>query len=422
MKALYYDCFAGISGDMNLGAMVDLGVSIEHIKNELSKLGLDDEFEIKSSKGDKHGIFGTKVDVIDLSASHDHKHDHDHDHDHDHHHEHTHEHVHDHTGMRDYGEIKKIIEDSSLNERVKKFSIKIFDEIAHAEAHIHNRTVDTVHFHEVGAIDSIVDIVGAAICFDALNVERILASKVEVGSGFVKCDHGMMPVPAPATAEILKGVPICSKVEKNEMTTPTGAAILKAFVDEYTDDKAFTISEIGYGLGSRNLVIPNLLRVMIVEMDSAKKKTTVKQWIIESNIDDMSSELLVYAEERLFESGALDVYKTPIIMKKGRPAIKLSILVQEDHLEAVKKTLFKETTSIGLRMYAVEKQKLDRKFIKLNTRFGEVTLKKAYLEGECVNQKLEYEDCKRIALENKMSIKDVYEIIEAEMAKGKEKE
>lgn len=419
MKALYYDCFAGISGDMNLGAMVDLGVSIEHIKDELSKLGLDDEFEIKSSKGDKHGIFGTKVDVIDLNAHHVQNHDHDHDHDHDHQH-HTHEPIHDHTGMRDYGEIKKIIEDSTLNARVKQFSIKIFDEIARAEAHIHNRTVETVHFHEVGAIDSIVDIVGAAICFDVLDVERILASKVEVGSGFVRCDHGMMPVPAPATVEILKGVPICSKIEKNEMTTPTGAAILKAFVDEYTENKAFTVSEIGYGLGSRNLQIPNLLRVMLVDLDSPDGNKTVRQWIIESNIDDMSSELLVYAEERLFESGALDVYKTPIIMKKGRPAIKLSILVQEDYLEAVKKTLFKETTSIGLRMYTVEKQKLDRKFITLNTRFGEVTLKEAYLGGECVNQKLEYEDCKRIALENKMSIKDVYDIIEAEIAKRKE--
>ncbi|MBE0449506.1 MAG: nickel pincer cofactor biosynthesis protein LarC [Clostridia bacterium] len=416
MKALYYDCFAGISGDMNLGAMVDLGVSIEHIKKELSKLGLDGEFEIKLSKGDKHGIFGTKVDVIDLNAKHAHAHDDDHDH-----HHHTQQ-SHDHTGMRDYGEIKKIIEISTLDERVKQYSIRIFDEIARAEAHIHNRTMDTVHFHEVGAIDSIVDIVGAAICFDALNVNCIMASKVETGSGFVRCDHGLMPVPAPATAEILKGVPICSKVEKNEMTTPTGAAILKAFVDEFTEDRNFTISEIGYGLGTRNLEIPNLLRVMLIELETHKKTSTEKQWIIESNIDDMSSELLVYAEERLFKSGALDVYKTPIIMKKGRPAIKLSILVQDDRLDEVKKTLFKETTSIGLRMYAVEKQKLDRKFTKVNTSFGDVTLKEAYLDGECVNQKLEYEDCKRIALENEMSIKDVYEIIEAIIAKGKERQ
>lgn len=425
MKALYYDCFAGISGDMNLGAMVDLGVSLDYIRKELSKLGLDKEFEIKAAKGEKHGIFGTKVDVVDLNALNNHKQvhkdDHHHNHDHNHIHDHHQKHSHDHNVMRNYGDIKKILADSTLSERVKKYSIKIFDEIARAEALVHNKTIETVHFHEVGAIDSIVDIIGSAICFDALNVERVLASKVEVGSGFVRCEHGMMPIPAPATAEILKGVPICSKQEKNEMTTPTGAAILKAFVNEYTENRAFTISKIGYGLGSRNLEIPNLLRVYLVELDSLKKKTTVKQWIIESNIDDMSSELLVYAQERLFDSGALDVYLTPIIMKKGRPAIKLSILVQEDKIEAVQEILYEETTTIGSRMYAVEKQELHRKLIQVNTRFGKVSLKEVYLKDKCVSQKLEYEDCKRIALENKMSLKEVYDIIENDMFNERKK-
>ena len=401
MRTLYYDCFAGLSGDMNLGAMIDLGVDIEHLKAELSKLGLDHEYKLSIKRDEKHGIFGTKVDVVDLNHTHSHHHDHDHHHDHSHHH-------HDHSMLRDYLDICRIIEESALSDVVKRDSIRIFQIIAEAEAKIHNKSVDEVHFHEVGAIDSIVDVVGAAICMEALGVESVMASTVEVGSGFVKCAHGLMPVPAPATAEILRGVPIKNNVEKFEMTTPTGAAILKAYVSRFTDDKHFRTEKIGYGLGTRNLEIPNLVRAMIVDVtiDRPLEEETT-QWIFETNIDDMSSEHLVYAEERLLAEGALDVYKTPIIMKKGRPAIKLSVLSKAGDLKRLQKVLFSETTSIGMRMYKVEKLKIDRTYETVETEFGPISVKRAFFDGECVNAKPEYEHIKRIAQESGLSIKEV---------------
>ena len=420
MKALYYDCFSGLSGDMNLGAMIDLGVDFNYLKTELSKLGLDKEFKITEKRADKHGIFGTKVDVIDLNEIHHDHHDHHVHHDHLEHHEHHDHHEHDHERLRDYKEIKGIIESSGLSERVKRDSIKVFHIIAEAEAKIHGKSIDDVHFHEVGAIDSIVDIVGAAICLEALDVGAVYASTVEVGSGFVKCAHGLMPIPAPATAEILTGVPIKSDVKKFEMTTPTGAAILKAFVSLYTDSKSFTAEKIGYGLGTRDMAEPNLVRVFLFEADDMQSDVEREdsQWILETNIDDMSSELLVYAEEKLFEMGALDVYKTPIIMKKGRPAIKLTILAWQKDIKAIQRAVFTETTSIGMRMYPVEKVKIVRKYEVYETSLGPISLKKAYFEDQLVNVKPEYEQIKKIALETGQSIKDVYKRIEAEIQKG----
>lgn len=259
MRALYLDCFAGISGDMFLGAMLDLGVSFEHLKEKLSLLGLDHEFQIIHKKADKHGIFGTKLDVIEK-----HSHESLDPHHEDHHH-------HDHAHLRDYEAIKSIIINSALSESTKALAISIFDQVAVAEAHVHNRPVDHVHFHEVGAIDSIVDIVGAAICFEMLDVDHVIASPIEVGSGFVRCAHGYMPVPAPATAEILKGVPIVSRVDGFEMTTPTGAAIVKTFSKEFSKSLNFEIEKIGYGLGARDLEIPNLLRAMLVSIPDKKK-------------------------------------------------------------------------------------------------------------------------------------------------------
>ena len=470
MKALYYDCFAGLSGDMNLGALIDLGVSLEYLKSELSKLGLDHEFELKVYKADKHGIFGTKVDVIDhhqhahaeVDHSHDHEnhglehanqghehgdhghdhenhghdhgdhghdhgdHGHDHgDHEHDHenhrhaHGDHEHDHGHAHVHQRNYGDIKDIIQRSELNASVKNNSLKVFEIIAIAEAKIHGKSIDEVHFHEVGAIDSIVDVIGSAICLDALKVDTVMASTLEVGSGFVRCAHGLMPIPAPATAEILKGVPIKSDVKKFEMTTPTGAAILKAFVNVFTDEKQFKIDKVGYGLGTRDMDIPNLVRVMLVDLEdhaldhekAEASKVTYDEdhnWIMETNIDDMSSELLVYAEEKLLKAGALDVYKTPIIMKKGRPAIKLTILAKFKDLEKLQKVVFGETTSIGMRMYPVEKVKIKRSYEMANSEFGPISMKKAYFKGELVNTKPEFEQMKKFALESGLSIKEVY--------------
>ncbi len=449
MKALYYQCFAGISGDMHLGALVDLGVDLDYLKSELSKLHLDHEFEIHSYRADKHGIFGTKVDVIDLNQSghHDHGHDHDHDHTHDHERVHTHHqealhdheivheapHIHDHTGLRDYKEIKQIIKISHLSQRVQDMALAIFEEIAIAEAHIHNKTVDEVHFHEVGAIDSIVDVVGAAICIDALGVTQIMSSTVELGSGFVRCSHGLMPIPAPATAEILRGVPVKSTVPKFEMTTPTGAAILKAMVGTFTDETQFTIGKVGYGLGSRDMAIPNLLRVMLVtlpkapaQMENESKSdvensctnvdqhthTSSREYLLETNIDDMTPEHLAFAQERLFEAGALDVYQTPIMMKKGRCATMLSILVSGENLEVIKGALFTNTTAIGCRVTPIEKIKLERDYQKVQTPFGQITLKNAYYNGVLVNQKPEYDQVAAIAREQNITVQAILELIE----------
>lgn len=275
MRILYYDCFCGISGDMNLGALIDLGVDPEHLKSELVKLPMANEFELEIFKAQKKGIEGTKVNVLLKTGDHqghqDHRHLDDHSGHHHHHHQgHSHSHSHNHSHHhRNLSHIEALIDNSSLSDSVKVLSKKIFMEVAVAEAKVHGKSLEEVHFHEVGAVDSIVDIVGAAICFEALSVDKVMSSSVELGGGFVKCDHGMMPVPAPATAEILKGVPVKKGLVDKEMTTPTGAAILKALVSVYSDQLQMNVSKIGYGLGTRDLEFPNVLRVMLLtEADS----------------------------------------------------------------------------------------------------------------------------------------------------------
>jgi pyridinium-3,5-bisthiocarboxylic acid mononucleotide nickel chelatase len=424
MKVLYYDCFCGISGDMHIAAMLDLGVPQEYLLKEISKLKIDSEYEIKIQKTIKKGITGTRVDVI-LKNEHDHhynhhydnlsdenivghSHNHQHEHPHTHHHHEDNEHnmEHHHRGLK---EIEEIINSSDLSDNVKKLSIKTLMKVAEAEAKVHGKDLYEVHFHEVGAIDSIIDIVASAITLDYLKVDKIIASSIQLGGGFVKCAHGIIPVPAPATVEILKGIPVKTGVVEFETTTPTGAAILSANVQEYTDKIDFQIDKVAYGLGHRELEIPNVLRVYLGTIQESEK--IEEQYIIETNIDDMNPEFYEYTEEKLFSNGALDVYKTAIIMKKGRPAIKLSVLVSADKEEEILKTIFKETTSIGVRKYKVEKIMLDRDFSKKKTVYGEVTLKNSYYKGELIKSKPEYEECKIIAKENSIPLKQVYEEI-----------
>ena len=416
MKVLYYDCFCGISGDMHIAAMLDLGVPQEYLLKEISKLKIDSEYEIKIQKTIKKGITGTRVDVI-LKNGHtsndDHQHNHhshtnidEHSHTHHHHEDNEHNMEHHHRGLK---EIEEIINSSNLSDNVKKLSIKTFMKVAEAEAKVHGKDLYEVHFHEVGAVDSIIDIVASAITLDYLKVDKIVASSIQLGGGFVKCAHGIIPVPAPATVEILKGIPVKTGVVEFETTTPTGAAILAANVQEYTDKIEFQIDKIAYGLGHRELEIPNVLRVYLGTIQESEKKE--EQYIIETNIDDMNPEFYEYIEEKLFSNGALDVYKTAIIMKKGRPAIKLSVLVSADKEEEILKIIFKETTSIGVRKYKVEKIMLDRDFSKKKTVYGEVTLKNSYYKGELIKSKPEYEECKIIAKENSIPLKQVYEEI-----------
>lgn len=407
MRVLYYDCFCGISGDMNLAALLDLGVDAAYLRQELGKLRLEAEYELIIKKDSKNGIGGTRVDV--LLKEHEHVHESGH-----HHHEHgeeamqhTHHHHHAHRSLKD---IEAIIQNSDLHDAVKNLSLKIFMEVAKAEAKVHGKDLYEVHFHEVGAIDSIIDIVGAAICLEHLQVDKIVSSTVQLGGGFVKCAHGTIPVPAPATVEILRNLPVKSGVVPFETTTPTGAAILAANVVEFSDEMNLSVEKIGYGIGHRDLEIPNILRVYIGQ-SAPKDNIKEEQYILESNIDDMNPELYGYVEERLFKSGALDVFKTAISMKKGRMATKLSVLVNKKQEEAVLAVIFRETTSLGVRKFKVEKIMMQRDFEKVSTCYGDVTIKNAYYHGEKVKYKAEYEECKQIADENNIPIAKVYQEI-----------
>ncbi|KZL90440.1 nickel pincer cofactor biosynthesis protein LarC [Clostridium magnum] len=434
MKILYYDCFCGISGDMNLAALIDLGVPKEYLLQELSKMNLNSEYEIKIERAAKLGITGTRVDVIlkdkleDRTHSQEqalHGHNHEHTHGHSHHHEgeehnhgennhshreshkeHVHTHQHHHRNLKD---IKEIVNSSDLSDKVKKRSLDMFMKVAEAEAKVHGKDLYEVHFHEVGAIDSIVDMVGAAICLDYLEVDKIIASPVQVGGGFVKCAHGLMPVPAPATVEILKNIPINIGIVQFETTTPTGAAILASNAHEFTPKIDFSIKKVAYGIGHRDLEIPNVLRVYLGEREGSEE--VGEMYIIETNIDDMNPEFYGYLEEKLFEVGALDVVKTPIFMKKGRPAIKLSVSVNERNEENVLDIIFQETTSIGVRKCKVEKIMLNREFSKVKTEYGDITIKKSYYKGKLVKYKPEYEECKIIAKEKNIPIDRVYKAV-----------
>jgi pyridinium-3,5-bisthiocarboxylic acid mononucleotide nickel chelatase len=391
MKILYYDCFAGISGDMNMAAMVDLGVPLEFINGELKKIHIEN-YRLEVSQKLKQGIFGTQVNVEVLSPEYLQESIQGHSHGHGHNHsnqgaqkEHT-GHMH-----RTYKDIKEIINHSGLNEKVKNTSLKIFKKIAVAEGKIHNKKVNDVHFHEVGAIDSIVDIVGAAICYHYLKPDRVLCSTVELGGGFVNCAHGKFPVPAPATAEILKDIPVKLGTVNVETTTPTGAAILSVLVDEFTDNAALKINKTSYGIGHREMEIPNVLRVHWADFaDSNSYEMAV---MVECNLDDMSPEHYGYLLEKLFSAGAHDVYMTPIIMKKSRPATKISVLCSTSGSNLIKHILFSESTTLGIRTYNVQKEMLKRKIVKVSTKFGDIDLKVSGDMQENLKAKPEYEQC-----------------------------
>lgn len=392
MKILYYDCFAGISGDMNLGALIDLGVPSEYLIKELEKLNLK-EYKIEIEAGLKMGISGTKVSVI-LTSKSEKQHTHTH-------HEHSH-------GHRNLSDIKKIIESSSLNDFVKEKSMMIFHHIGKAEAKIHAKSIDEIHFHEVGAVDSIVDIVGAAICLDYLKPDKILSSTVELGGGLVNCAHGTYPVPAPATAEILKDIPIKKGAVNKETTTPTGAAILKTLVDEFTDQTNFTINKIAYGIGHYDFQLPNVLRVYLGEQEESGGLKKSEAILFECNIDDMNPEHYDYLIDSLLEIGAHDVFLVPIIMKKSRPAVQIKVLCSNNKQKEIEQLLLKETTSLGLRYIPVMKSMLERKITTIDTAFGKIRIKEGIYLGKSIKFKAEYEDCVKAAKQYKVSLRQVY--------------
>ncbi len=433
MKILYYECFSGISGDMNLGAMVDLGVSRDTLISGLKKLNIDG-WRLEIVTDQRHGITGTRVTVVtdegdgtvhDHLHSHSHDHGHDHEHEHDHGHDHRQEngdlhhpesnlHSHDHQqGHRSLSDIEKIINGSSLPQNVKVLAMKIFSHIGVAEAAVHNKPLEEIHFHEVGAIDSIVDIVGAAICFDALGADKVYVSDIELGSGMVRCEHGLLPVPAPATARIIAGFPVHTGGVAFEATTPTGAAIIASVAEPLPADMKFVIKSTGYGIGQKiNPARPNILRVFLAETGHKEEKGH-KAYLVECNVDDMNPELSDYISARLFAAGAGDVWFSPVIMKKGRPAFTLSVICEEEQKDAVREILFTESTTIGLRVTPFVKETLHRVFEEVETRFGKVILKKSYFNDRLVSVKPEADRCAAIAAETGLPMKQVIQEITA---------
>ncbi|HDR89051.1 MAG TPA: nickel pincer cofactor biosynthesis protein LarC [Bacteroidetes bacterium] len=385
MKILYYDCFSGISGDMNLGAMVDLGISPGQISDQLNLLNIRDEYTLTFENSKKMGISGTKAE-IKLQ-----------------HRDQTHPHPH-----RHLSDIEHIIKKSKIAEPVKQLSLQIFQRIARAEARVHGTTVEQVHFHEVGATDALVDIVGAAICFHLLDVDEVWSRPPELGGGFVHCAHGRMPVPAPATAELVRDIPTTSGAVQAETTTPTGAAILTTLAHRFPPHPSFTIKKTGYGLGHHDLEIPNVLRVYLAETE----EKTAQPVMVECNIDDMNPEQYELVMDKLFRAGADDVSLTHLIMKKGRPAVKISVLCHRENLYSMKDILFTETTTLGIRHYPVEKEMLERTIRECDTPAGKVRVKEARYRDMLIRRKPEWEDCKRIAAEKDIPVQQVYLEIE----------
>jgi hypothetical protein len=371
---------------MTLGAFLSAGVSLDALTAELGKLGLDG-FELTAKHLQRNGITAIKADVLISEAPKYHRH---------------------------LSDINRIIDQSTLSPFVKETSGKIFREVAVAEAKVHNSTIEKVHFHEVGAIDSLVDIVGTAICLELLGIQRVASSPVKLGSGgTVQTQHGTMPIPTPATIEILRGYPVVLTDIPFELTTPTGAAIVKALSQGVLSDEQLSIDTVGYGAGTRELPgIPNLLRVVIGELRQPYERDELI--VIETNIDDMNPEILPYVIETLISSGANDAFLTPIQMKKGRPASLLSILVDRARLDAMLSIVFRETSTLGVRIQQVERRKLARDRRTIQTSLGTVNVKAVTVDGK-EQLRPEFEECKRLAIEKNLPLKDVYSILEREM-------
>jgi hypothetical protein len=374
--------------------MIDLGVDQKYLLKEIGNLPIN-SYKIKVYKDKRGGITGTKVDVIvspqkKISSRHSLK-------------------------ERTFRDIAGIIKQSKLSTNVKKISLDIFTRLARAEGKIHGYKIEDVHFHEIGAIDSIVDIVGAAICLDYLKVGKVISSPIQVGSGIINCSHGTLPVPAPATAEILQGIPIKTGLVPFEATTPTGAAIIAATATSFTEKIAFTPQKIGYGLGSKDSAIPNVLRLFLGEISANTEKADDPEKgeavIIECNIDDMNPELYDTLMELLFAAGAHDVFFTPIIMKKSRPAATVSVLCDISQQKVIEEVFWLNSSTFGLRSYIVAKSMLRREMVKTKTKYGEITVKNGYLNGRIIKSKPEYEDCKKLAKEKDVPIQDIYESI-----------
>jgi hypothetical protein len=375
LKIAYFDCFSGISGDMCLGAIVDSGISLKKLDEELKRLPVTG-YRLSARKVKRSHIIATKVDVrTDHRKSGDRQFE-----------------------MKRWKDIEKIILKSSLAQGIKQKGLKIFQRLFEAEARVHGKRFNTVHLHELGAIDCLIDIFGTVIGLNLLGIEKILSSPLNLGSGCVKTETGIFPVPAPATAEILKNVPVYSEGISSELTTPTGAAIIKELSSGYCGLPLMDIEQIGSGAGSNNFQgWPNVLRMFVGSMRPVSGGEDESVIVIETNIDDMNPQLFEYVTELLNETGALDIYLPQVIMKKGRPGVKLTVLCNEEHKVNLMKIILKETSTIGLRFYETERRVLQREIKSADTRFGKVRVKVSKFGNEILRVTPEYEDCRRIA-------------------------
>lgn len=401
MKALYFDCTSGISGNMTLGALVEILGDHTYLLNELKKLHVDG-YHIHISKSVKNGITGTYVDVHLENIDHHHHHEgHSHEHPHDHEeHDHSHQHVH-----RNLFDVNKIIDESEIAPSAKTLAKRIFLRVAKAESKVHNETLENVHFHEVGAIDSIVDIIGTAVLIDKISPDIIYSSVVNDGYGFIECAHGTIPVPVPATSEIFAASNVIARQIDidTELVTPTGAAIIAELASSYGTMPAMNVEKIGWGSGTKDLKIPNVLKVAYGEI----KKEDDDIIVIETNIDDCNGEILAYTLEQLFKNKALDAFFTPIYMKKNRPAYRLTVVCKEEDLQAMQDIIFKQTTTIGMRYRREQRAVLERQIKEADTPYGKVRVKEVSHQGNTYLYP-EYEDLKRIADEKGIAIKELY--------------
>lgn len=387
MKLAYLDCASGISGDMTLGALIDAGADLQAVQAGIDSLGLPD-CRLSVAEVTKKGFRAVQLRVEHAP-------------------EHAHRHLH---------HITAMIDRSSLTDRQKELATAIFTRLGEAEAKVHGTTIEKVHFHEVGAVDSIADIVGAAIGFDLLGIDRLIASPIPTGCGFVDIAHGRCSIPAPATGELLRGVPLAASNVEAELTTPTGAAILAALADGYGPVPAMTIEAIGYGAGERDLEQqPNLLR-LLVGTGGGSRYESDQVWVVETNLDDSSGELVGHCTLCLWEAGALDVTTTAIQMKKNRPGVKLTILCHDSDLEAIEAVLFRETTTLGIRRWPASRHMLSRAPYTVETPWGRIAGTIAQPPGETSHFSPEYETCRKLARDQNVSLRDVYHAAQAAFA------
>ena len=379
MKIAYFDCIAGASGDMILGALVDAGLPVEVLRERLSALKLDDEYELQAQKVSKNGFGATKVNVNLRRQEHHHG--------------------------RHLAEIEEVVRKGNLPEPIQEKAVGMFRRLAEVEAGIHGVPVENVHLHEVGGVDTIVDVAGALIGLEALGVKQVYASPLPLGRGFVKGAHGQIPLPAPATIVLLQGVPVRGCDIEMELVTPTGALILSTVCKTFGPIPPMTLNGVGYGAGGRDLPIPNVIRLLVGEQGAGVESLV----LLETNVDDNSAEINGYVMEKLFAAGSLDVFFTPIQMKKNRPATMISVLCRPVDIERLEMILLRETSTLGVRRQSVERRCLEREIVTVETPYGPIRIKLAHLPDGTTKRAPEYEDCKRIAEAHNIPLRSVYE-------------